>query len=243
MNPGTAKEAVEIFNPIKKVAAKWPKVSIVICPPFVYLNDLKKRTGTANIFLGAQDVFWEKEGAFTGEVSLSMIKNIGASYVILGHSERRAMGESNETVNKKTIAALKIGLKVILCVGEKIRDGQGEFLEFLKNEIRDSLNKVQKKFLKNLIIAYEPIWAIGKKESEAMSARDMQETAIYIKKILSEIYGREEAVKVPILYGGSVGGENAEEIIKEGKIDGLLVGHQSLNPWSFIEILKNTESL
>ncbi|MBM2817545.1 MAG: triosephosphate isomerase, triosephosphate isomerase [Parcubacteria group bacterium] len=114
---------------------------------------------------------------------------------------------------------------------------------FLRDEIRNSLNKIQKKFLKSVIIAYEPIWAIGKKDTEAMSPADIHETAIYIKKILSEIYGQESALAVPILYGGSVGGGNTGEIIKNGGVDGLLVGHQSLKPENFNEILKSAEIL
>lgn len=244
MNPFSAKEAVGILNGVKKTVAKLKKTQTVICPPFVYFNDLRKSIGkSANLFLGAQNSFWEIEGAFTGEVSPEMIKNYGGAYVILGHSERRALGETDEMVSKKTVVCLKTGLKTVVCVGEKIRDEQGNYLGFLRNEIRDSLNKVQKRFLKNLIIAYEPIWAIGKKDTEAMLPADIRETAIYIKKILSEIYGQESALAVPILYGGSVGGKNAGDIIKNGGVDGLLVGHQSLKPENFSEILKSVENI
>jgi triosephosphate isomerase len=229
---------------VKKTATRLKKTQVVICPPFIYLNNLRKIVGkSANLSLGAQNAFWEIEGAFTGEVSPEMIKNYGGSYVILGHSERRALGETDEMVAKKAIACLKTGLKIILCVGEKVRDEQGDYLVFLREEIRNSLNKVQKKFLKNIIIAYEPIWAIGKKDTEAMLPADIHETSIYIKKILFEIYGQESALAVPVLYGGSVGGKNAGDIIKNGEVDGLLVGHQSLKPESFNEILKSVENL
>lgn len=239
MNPFSVKEAESILNGIKKTAVSLKKTQVVICPPFVYFNNIRNRIGkSANLFLGAQNAFWEIEGAFTGEVSPEMIKNYGASYVILGHSERRTLGETDEMVSKKASACLKTGLKVIVCIGEKIRDEQGNYLEFLRNEIRDSLNKVQKRFLKNLIIAYEPIWAIGKKDADAMLPSDIRETAIYIKKIMSEIYGNESAIAVPILYGGSVGAKNSEDIIKNGGIDGFLVGHQSLKPENFNEILR-----
>lgn len=243
MNPFSAKEAMGILNGVKKTVAKLKKTQVVICPPFVYFNDVRKSIGkSVNLFLGAQNSFWEIEGAFTGEVSPEMIKNYGAAYVILGHSERRSLGETDEIVSKKTIACLKTGLKVILCIGEKIRDDQGDYLVFLREEIRSSLNKVQKKFLRNLIIAYEPIWAIGKKDADAMLPADIRETVIYVKKTLSEIYGQETAVTVPILYGGSVGGKNAEEIIKDGGVNGLLVGHQSLKPENFNEILRSVEN-
>lgn len=243
MNPFSAKEAESILNGVKKTVAKIKKTQVVVCPPFIYFNNIQKGIGkSANLFLGAQNAFWEIEGAFTGEVSPEMIKNYGASYVILGHSERRALGETDEMVSKKTITCLKTGLKVIMCVGEKTRDEQGDYLVFLREEIRNSLNKVQKKFVRNLIIAYEPIWAIGKKDTDAMSPEDIRQTAIYIKKILSEIYGQETAIAVPILYGGSVGGKNAGDIIKDGGVNGLLVGHQSLKPDNFNEILRSVEN-
>lgn len=244
MNPSSAKEAAGILNGVKKTVAKLKKTQVAICPPFIYFNDLQKNIGkSANLFLGAQNSFWEIEGAFTGEVSPEMIKNYGGAYVILGHSERRALGETDEMVSKKTLACLKTGLKTVVCVGEKIRDEQGNYLAFLRDEVRNSLNKVQKRFLRNLVITYEPIWAIGKKDADAMLPADIRETAIYIKKILSEIYGNESALAVPILYGGSVGGKNAGDIIKNGGVDGLLVGHQSLKPENFSEILKSVENI
>ena len=243
MNPVSAKEAERILNEVKKTVSRLKKTQVVICPPFIYFNNLRKIIGrSANLSLGAQNAFWEIEGAFTGEVSPEMVKNYGGSYVILGHSERRALGETDEMVSKKTLACLKTRLKTVVCVGEKIRDEQGDYLVFLRDEIRNSLNKIQKKFLKSVIIAYEPIWAIGKKDTEAMSPADIHEMAIYIKKILSEIYGQESALAVPILYGGSVGGGNAGNIIKSGGVDGLLVGHQSLKPENFNEILMSAEN-
>ncbi|MBU6431022.1 MAG: triose-phosphate isomerase [Patescibacteria group bacterium] len=244
MNPASAKEAENILNGIKKTAVKLKKTQAVICPPFIYFENSRKIIGeTANLFLGAQNSFWQNEGAFTGETSPEMIKNSGGSYVILGHSERRALGETDEMVARKTSFCLKMGLKTVVCVGEKVRDEQGDYLVFLRDELRASLNKIQKKFLKNLIIAYEPIWAIGKKDADAMPPSDIHGTAIYIKKILSEIYGRENASSAPILYGGSAGKENAGEIIKNGGVDGLLVGHQSLNPEIFSEMLISAENI
>lgn len=244
MNPFSAKEAEDILNEVKKTVVKLKKTQVIVCPPFIYFNNIQKKIGmSANLFLGAQNSFWENTGAFTGEISPEMIKNYGASYVILGHSERRALGETDEMISKKALSCLKIGLKTVLCVGEKIRDEQGNYLTFLRDEIYNSLNKIQKKFLHNLIIAYEPIWAIGKSDVEAMRPAGIREMVIYIKKILSEIYGKESAVAVPIIYGGSVGDKNAVEIIKGGEVDGLLVGHQSLKPENFNEILKLTENI
>lgn len=244
MNPVSAKEAEGILNKVKKTIGKLKNMQMVICPPFIYFENLRKIINkTPNSFLGAQDSFWENEGAFTGEISPEMIKNFGGKYVILGHSERRRLGETDEIVNNKITACLKSGLIAVLCVGEKTRDEQGDYFIFLRDEIRNSLANIRKNFLKNIIIAYEPIWAIGKSESEAMRPSDIREMAIYIKKILSEIYGKESALLVPILYGGSVGGKNAGEIIKDGGVNGLLVGHQSLKPENFNEILKSVENI
>ena len=244
MNPFSAKEAEEIIIAVKKIALKLKKIQVVVCPPFIFFEKLQKHIGkSSSVALGAQNAFWENEGAFTGEVSPEMIKTFGGNYALLGHSERRELGESDEMVSKKALACLKAGLKIIVCVGEKTRDDHGEYLEFLKNEIWNSLNKVQKRFLPSLIIAYEPIWAIGKKDTGAMQPSDIHEMVIYIKKILSEIYGVESAISVPIVYGGSVGDKNAGVIIKDGEVDGLLVGHQSLKPDSFSEILISAENL
>lgn len=242
MNPSSSKEAERILKGIKSSSVKLKKTQVVVCPPFIYLNDLRKiASGSANLSLGVQNAFWEIGGAFTGEVSPEMIKNSGGSHVILGHSERRALGETDEMVSKKATACLKTGLKIIVCIGEKVRDEHGDYLIFLRDEIRASLNKVKKIFLKNVIIAYEPIWAIGKKDKDAMNPEDIQQTAIYIKKILTEIYDQKSAFATPILYGGSVGGKNTGDIIKKGEVDGLLVGHQSLKPENFGEILKSAE--
>src|SRR3989344_6227976 len=143
MNPSSAKEAERILNGVKKTVIKIRKTQVVVCPPFLYFNNLRKIIGkSANLSLGAQNAFWEVEGAFTGEVSPEMIKNYGGSYVILGHSERRALGETDEMVSKKTLTCLKTGLKTVVCVGEKIRDEQGDYLLFLRDEIRNSLNKI-----------------------------------------------------------------------------------------------------
>lgn len=242
MNPATAKEAESILSATKKIIEKLKKTQVIICPPFIYFENLRKIIGkTPNLFLGAQDVFWENEGAFTGEISPEIIKNFGGCYAIIGHSERRKLGETDEIVSKKITTCLKVGLKVVLCIGENARDEQGDYLIFLRNEIRNSLNKIQKRYLENLIIAYEPIWAIGKKDTEAMRSSDIYETIIYIKKILSEIYGQENALAVPILYGGSVSGKNAGDIIKSGGVDGLLVGRQSLKPEVFSDVLSITD--
>jgi len=240
MAPIAIKEARATFSAIKKTASRLRNVKAVICSPFVYLSNLKS---TTRCLVGAQDSFWNEKGAYTGEVSPVMIANLGIKYVILGHSERRSLGESNFIVNKKLKACLKAGLIVILCVGEEERDENGEFTNFIKKEITESLRGIQKKALKNLIIAYEPIWAIGKSAVRAASAEDALEMSILIKKVLADLFGKDLAVKVPVLYGGSVNSQNSNSFLFQGEMDGLLVGRASLDAKTFSEILKNADSV
>jgi triosephosphate isomerase len=172
-----------------------------------------------------------------------MIKGVGADYCIIGHSERRALGETNEIVGRKVRAALRNGLKVILCVGEHERDESGRYLEFLKTELEESLAQAGRKILSQIIIAYEPIWAIGKSADQSMAPRDVHETSLFIRKILREIFKNESALKIPILYGGSVAPENTEALVRGGNVEGLLVGHKSLVPEHFNEIIRILDSL
>jgi len=237
MNPQTAEAARAIFLGIRRVAEKLKRTEVVVCPPFVYIHALSKLVSSPKIKIGGQDVFWETSGSFTGEISSSMLSSAEVGYVIVGHSERRAIGETNEMVSKKVLAALREGLKVILCIGEKTRDNQGDYLAFLKDQMLASLSGVQKRHLLDLIVAYEPVWAIGKSEQDALSGSGMHEMVIFIRKILSDVYGRDFAAGVPVLYGGSVAPSNTENIVREGMVDGLLVGRQSLEPKSFSEIL------
>lgn len=242
MNPETIGEAVKIFNATKMAVKDLKNTKVVICPPFVYLSDLEKLLSPKEekqLAFGAQDMFWEKSGSYTGEISSPMLK--GEKYVILGHSERRELGETNEIVAKKAFSAIKAGLSPILCFGEKERDSHGEYLHFLRQQIVESLNKVNKKLLPKVIIAYEPIWAIGKGAERALRATEVHEITLYIRKVLSEIYGQEIVVTIPILYGGSVNYQNAKDIILNGMVQGLLVGRESLKIEKFSELLKNVD--
>jgi triosephosphate isomerase len=243
MNPWKIEDARKIFDGVKKEAGKLSHVQTVVCPPFVFLSDLSKRVSGHRVVLGAQDMFPEMEGAYTGEVSPLMISSVGAKYVIIGHSERRALGESDEMINKKILAALKMGLVAVLCVGEKGRDAGSEYFSFIKNQIETALAKVQKRSLANIVIAYEPIWAIGVKATGADTPSDFVEITIFIRKTLSDMFDRSMAHSVPVLYGGSVNEGNAESFLKEGEADGLLVGRASLDPKKFITILKIAEKI
>jgi triosephosphate isomerase len=238
MNPETLDKARKVFNAIRNSAKGLKNTDIAVCPPFPFFYPLSKLNHPKNVFLGTQNIFSEIKGAFTGEVSAEIVKNLGAEFVIIGHSERRAMGETNEMARKKLQIAFDTDLTPILCVGEKERDKEGNHLGFIKNQIKECLSGLQKKYLVGITIAYEPIWAIGKSYKEAMSPTDIHETTLFIKKIISELFGGDIATGAKILYGGSVEAENASAICEYGNVDGFLVGHASLVPEQFSAILK-----
>jgi triosephosphate isomerase len=210
------------------------KTQVIICPPFVYLSPLSTTVSTT-LLLGTQNAFYEEFGAFTGEVSFSQLPQFNVGFVIVGHSERRAMGEDNNMVNKKVRGIVGEGITAILCIGENIRDSHGEYLSFVREQITSGLRDVSKKMLDHLVIAYEPVWAIG--EKNAMNSREIHEMYIFIKKILHEMYGT-LGDSVRILYGGSVNTFNAEEILKNGFVQGFLIGRESVNAKDFVEIVK-----
>ncbi|MFA5737077.1 MAG: triose-phosphate isomerase [Candidatus Paceibacterota bacterium] len=242
MNPISRKEAREIASGVKKVAINLKKVTVVLCPPVFYLGNLIDKK-TNKLQFGAQDVYWEEKGAYTGWVSPIMLKEAGVELVILGHSERRAAGEDGEMINRKIKAAIKSGLKVVLCVGEKTRDIQGHYLKILEAQLREALAKIPSRLSEKLVIAYEPVWAIGKEATGVETPEGFRQNAIFIRKILSKIINKKRAMETPILYGGSVDAKNAESFLKNGEADGLLVGRASLSAKDFGEILKIAEKV
>ncbi|MDD5152646.1 MAG: triose-phosphate isomerase [Candidatus Pacebacteria bacterium] len=242
MYPAGVKEAREKFVAIKKVAGTLKNVQTVVCPPFVFVGDLKKLATGHRCVLGAQNAWIENDGAYTGEVSPAMLSSMGLDYVIIGHSERRVLGETNELVNKKVIAGIKAGLTVVLCVGERERDTDGEYMKYIANQIRLALVGVSKKDLSNVIIAYEPIWAVGKNSIHPATTNDALEVTILVKKTLAYLYGKDVGT-VPILYGGSVDAKNCAEFLAKSHVDGLLVGRSSLDATIFGEILKSAEKV
>ena len=241
MNPTTLDEARRIFRSAKNAAEKLTSTRVVLCPPSVYIPALLNTRSESAVAIGAQDAYFQDQGSFTGEISPLMLKDLGVTYVIIGHSERRAQGDSDDEISKKIAMSLEAGLHVVLCVGEKERDEQGTHLDVLKLQIKNSLNKVPKKLVGKLIVAYEPVWAIGAKE--AMEPATVHEMSLFVKKTLSDIYGHEEAVSTPVLYGGSVNFRNAGDIIVKGEVDGLLVGRESVNSDGFSELLKAVDAL
>jgi len=245
MNPASAKEARALFADTSRAAGKLHNAKVVVCPPFVYLGLFSKNS---KVVLGGQDVFWEDSGSYTGEISASMLKSFNVKYVIIGHSERRRLGETNEMINQKIKQALKCGLKVIFCVGEMERDEHENYLQFIKEEIIKGLEQIPVKLFKNLIIAYEPIWAISsaKKSGKGFFHPDTPENAFqmgtYIKRVIVSIFGKNVG-RVLILYGGSVDAKNAADFLVKGNVGGLLVGRVSWNAREFRELLKNIDRI
>lgn len=239
MNPESLAEAKKIATDIKRGTRAVRKTQIVLCPPYIYLSSLAHFPTTA-LFLGAQNAFHEPLGSFTGEVSFSQLNQFKVSHVILGHSERRARGETNEMVNKKLRAVVGDGMTAVLCVGESVRDTHGEYLSFIRSQVIECLRDVSKKSLDHIVIAYEPIWAIGGRD--ALNPQDVQEMSIFIKKTLREVFGPLGDV-IRILYGGAVNEDNALEIVRDGFVHGLLIGRESLKPKSFLEIIKAVDLL
>jgi triosephosphate isomerase len=231
-NTTTAKEAKALFEKVKK-GARNKNAEVVICPPFVYLPLFKGLT------LGGQNVFWEEKGAFTGEVSPFMLKDLGIDYVIIGHSERRKyFNETDEQINKKIKRALSARLKPILCIGETKEEWErGKKSEVLERQIKEDLKAVSRDEVKNIVVAYEPVWAIG--TGNNCSVDETMSSVLFIRKVVSKLYNREIAAKMRILYGGSVKSENSASYIKEAGTNGLLVGGASLNADEFIKIVKS----
>ena len=243
MNPASLKEAKALFASAKKTVGRLSSVETVICPPFIYLMALGH--SMSKLKLGAQDVsVFDFEGAHTGEVSAKMLKNLGVKYVIIGHSERRKLGETSEIINKKIGVSLSLGLKVIFCVGEEKRDEEGKFAEIIEQQINEGLKGLSQNLMKSLIIAYEPVWAIsGSAKSKADDSESAFRITVLIRKVLMDTAGNELARKIPVLYGGSVASSSAKQFLKDGQMDGLLIGNKSLDKEEFKKILIIAENI
>ncbi len=246
MNPATAREARELLTRTKRAVPATTNYTVVICPPVLFLSELASRVDGKQLSLGAQDAFWETEpGPWTGAVSAPMLGYAGARYVLVGHSERRALGETNDEVRRKLKASLASGLRAVLCVGERERDQQGFYLEVLKQQLLTALKGAPKTALNQLILAYEPVWAISSqhrgadpsRRAEADTPDDFLQQAIFLRKILSGLFNREVARQVPVIYGGSADAKNAGGFLLAGQADGLLVGRASLTPETFFPAL------
>ena len=232
------KEAVETLTKLKDLTKDVKNVDIVIGAPFTCLSDAVKTVEGGNIKIAAENVYPKIEGAYTGEISPKMLKDIGVSYVILGHSERREyFKENDEFINQKVKIVLEIGMKPILCIGEKLEErDSGKTLEVLSKQIKGGLADLSKEAAEKVIIAYEPVWAIG--TGKTATPEMAEETHKAIRNVLAEIFGKDVADKMIIQYGGSMKPENAKDLLSQEDIDGGLVGGASLKADSFFEIIK-----
>lgn len=241
LNPATAATAKELFVGVRNgVKGVRQDVVVVAAPPFPFIGELSKLSPSGRVLLGAQDVFYENGGPHTGEVAPTMLLSLGVTHTIIGHSERRAAGEVDEVVAKKTVAALKAKLTPIVCIGERKRDAHGDFYMTVAKQLRASLKGVEKKEASKLVIAYEPVWAISKGDGNGKVAtpQDVEEMRLFITKELSRLYGRPIAARIPVLYGGSVNPRNVEQLWSQGDVDGFLVGGASLRAADFVTIVK-----
>ncbi|MBI3315738.1 MAG: triose-phosphate isomerase [Candidatus Omnitrophica bacterium] len=235
----TIREALELVTLLKRSIRETQTVEVVVCPPFTALSETAETLLESGIQVGAQDIFWEEKGAFTGEVSATLIKEAGAAFVIIGHSERRQyFHETDETVNKKTKAALKNCLTPIVCVGETLaeREADKTFL-VITAQLKGGFANFSADEMKKVVVAYEPVWAIG--TGKVATPAQAEEAHAFIRKELSKAFGSDVAGTLRILYGGSVKPENTSELMSQPDIDGALVGGASLEAPGFTEIVRN----
>jgi len=237
MNKGI-KETEDFFNELFNLVSDYGKVDIAIAPPFTSIPKAVEVCRTKNILIGAQNMYFEDSGAFTGEISPKFLKELNVDFVILGHSERRHIfNESNELISKKLKKALEEGLTPILCVGETLKEREDEKTEkVLKEQVDSAFNDISPDDAKKVIIAYEPVWAIG--TGKTATPEIAKDAHFFIRKRIKELYNSIVADEIRILYGGSVKPGNAKSLLSVDEIDGALIGGASLKPESFAEIIK-----
>ncbi len=233
MHPQTFKEAKKLFDGTKKAIEAAKGVTVIVAPPAVFVRELGKGY-RGRISFAAQGARAESEGAFTGDVSLAEMKDARCAYAIIGHAERRAKGETNEDAAAQLKSALALGLSPILCVGEKERSVDGRHFSFIKEQLRSALSGIKPADIRKILIAYEPVWAIG--AAKPMTPRDMHEMSIFIRKCVVESVG-EPGMDVRILYGGSIDEHSARPMVEHGDVHGLLVGRASVDIGVFSAML------
>lgn len=231
-------ESVELVSKLREMISGVKEVEVVVAPPYTALGSVAEVIKDSNISLSAQNMFWEEKGAFTGEISPSMLKDIGCQYTIIGHSERRQyFGETNETVNKRLKAALKASLIPIVCIGETLEEREAaKTLAVIEQQLREGLNNLSSDEMEQVVIAYEPVWAIG--TGKTATQQQAQEVHHFIRKVIDQIFGGGVAEETRILYGGSVNPDNIDQLMAQKDIDGALVGGASLQADSFTRIVK-----
>jgi triosephosphate isomerase len=234
----TSATAQELAKAVAQGVGQEDRVLVAVCPPFPYLREVSSIIRGSSVRLGGQNLYPEKEGAFTGEVSPTMLVDVGCEFVILGHSERRhKLGETDAFINKKVLAALAAGLKAILCVGETLEEREANRTEaVLQTQLRGGLAGVPREAVASLVIAYEPVWAIG--TGRNATPEQAQQAHAFIRQQIAQQLGEEAARTLPIQYGGSVKPENAASLIHQPDVDGALVGGASLQAQQFLAIVR-----
>jgi len=237
MNKNSA-ESIKLVSELREMVSDVSDVEIVVAPPFTALGSVEATIKDSNIFLSAQNTFWQEIGAFTGEISPSMLKDVGCQYTIIGHSERRQyFAETNETVNKRLQAALKASLTPIVCIGETLEEREaGKTLAVIEQQVREGLNGLSSEEMEKVVIAYEPVWAIG--TGKTATPDQAQEVHKFIRDQIAQIFGEGVAENIRVLYGGSVKPDNIDQLMAQKDIDGALVGGASLKAESFARIVK-----
>jgi triosephosphate isomerase (TIM) len=238
----TVHEAVAYAKEFRALVKNVDDVEIVVAPPFTALHAVAEASRNSVVFVAGQDVYWEKEGAFTGEVSAAMLKEAGAEFAIVGHSERRRMfGDTDEVVNRKTLAAIQGGLCPIVCVGETLEEREANrTLEVLDRQVKAGLDGLSAEQVADLVLAYEPVWAIG--TGRNATPEQAGEAHAHIRERLKQWFGADPAEKCHILYGGSVKPDNVAALAALRDIDGALVGGASLDPHGFAKIVTNFQA-
>jgi len=237
----TVREALDLVRQLKVAISGTEGVEVAIAPPFTALYAVHKELEGSSIRLAAQNLFWEEKGAYTGEVSPLMLKEVGCQYVIIGHSERRQFfGEMDETVNRKIRAALIQGLNPIFCIGETLKEREGgKTFSVIERQVEGGLKDLSEKQMKTLVIAYEPVWAIG--TGKTATPQQAEEIHQFIREKMGKLYSRESAGRIRIQYGGSVTPENIQGLMSQEDIDGALVGGASLKSETFLKIVRFKE--
>jgi triosephosphate isomerase len=240
MNPATFREARFLFEATKKAAEGAKNVSVIVAPPSIFLREFSASYRGSRLSFAVQNACFEKAGAHTGEISFAQAKDAKVSCALVGHAERRALGETNDDTRKKVLAALAQKITPILCVGEAKRTASGEHFIFIKEQLRVGLADVPAGNIGRIMVAYEPLWAIG--APKPMNSRDMHEMAIFVRKTVVEIHG-EKGMNVKILYGGAIDETNAADMLLNGDVTGFVLGRASEEPHKFTGLMQSIANI
>lgn len=234
MKPATRAEAIAVAKKITLGTTK--STEVVLAPPAIFLSDIQEAITTTCSY-GTQDIYWEETGSCNAEISPTQAKSAGCGYAIVGHSSRRALGETDESVNKKILACIKNDIIPIVCIGESQRDEQGQYISFLQNQIQNSFARLTKADFEHVIIAYEPLWAIGSEATREATPAEAEEIRILIEKTIAEMTGYVPVGRITIVYGGSVNNADQFNSFLDSGMKGVLVGRASIEPEAFNSLI------